>query len=285
MYNNLCLGGGGIKVISFLGVLKYLKKYNYFPLKNFNKLVGVSAGSIICFLLNIGYTINELEEFVLNFHFNKLLPESNTENLLFHYGLGTTEKLKTVLILLLKNKLQQNDISFEQLYQKTKVKLQIGITNLNTNKFELWDYQLKPKLSIIEAVSISCNLPFVFRPVKFNKEFLIDGGILNNFPINYFENNELTSTIGICCNNNKNHTFDNIFEYISKVFSMVTSNKDKIRIEQYKNNVDIIEITAKDNTLDFEINSEVIKKRINFGYQQAKKFFSNKKINKRRNSI
>jgi len=285
MYNNLCIGGGGIKVISFLGVLKYLKNNNFLPHKNFKKLIGVSAGAILCFLLNIGYSVKEMEEFALTFNFSKLLPESNTENLLFYYGLGTSNKLKKVLILLLKNKLQIEKISFTELFKKTKIKLQIGITNLNTNKFELWDYQSKPDINIIEAVTISCNLPFVFRPIKFNKELLIDGGILNNFPMNYLSDKELNSTIGMCCTNNNNQTFDNIFEYISKIFTMVTSNKDKIRLEHFKNKTDIIEINSIDNTLDFQLTSDIIKNRIKLGYEQTKKFFSNKKIYKRRNSI
>lgn len=285
MYHNLCLGGGGIKLISFIGIIKYLFDNKYLIPKSLKNFIGVSAGSIICFLLNIGYTIEEMEDFALNFNFNKLLPETNTENLLFFYGLGTSEKIKRVLSLLCKNKLDLNDLTFNELHQKTKINLQIGITNLSTNEFELWNYQNKPNISVVDAITISCNLPFIFKPIKINNEYFIDGGVLNNFPINYFNKDELHNTLGICCDHKKNHSFDNIFEYISKIFSMITSNIDTIKIQNYQDKVDIIKITSLDDTLDFNLSPELIKDRINYGYLEAKKFFSNRKLNKRRHSI
>ena len=286
MYHNLCIGGGGIKLISFIGIIKYLYNNNYIFLNNLKNLYGVSSGSIICFLLTIGYSINEIEDFSLNFNFSKLLPEINTVNLLFFYGLGSSEKIKQVLILLLENKFKCSDITFFELFKKTNINLKIGITNISTNNFELWNYQNKPNFSVIDAIKISCNIPFIFRPIKINNEYFIDGAILNNFPINFFEKKELIYTIGICCNNKQKKSFENIFEYINKIFSITTNNIDNIRIDSYKNQVDIIKITSQDETLDFNLTSDLIKDRIEYGYNIAKKFFSNKKINKkRRNSI
>lgn len=187
--------------------------------------------------------------------------------------------------MLLKNKLKVTDITFDELFKKTNIKLEIGITNLTTNKFELWSFYNKPQFSIIEAITISCNLPFVFEPIKINNEYLVDGGVLNNFPINFFTKEEYSTTLGICCNNFKNLQFENMFEYISKIFSMITSNKDIIKIENYENQVDIIKIDSEDNILDFELDALVIKKRIDTGYHQALKFFSAKKLDKRRHSI
>ena len=45
MIKNLVISGGGIKIISALGVIKYLEENN--NLKSINKFYGTSAGSIL----------------------------------------------------------------------------------------------------------------------------------------------------------------------------------------------------------------------------------------------
>ena len=58
---NLILGSGGIKGVSFVGLLEEaFKIYKYEGFKNF---IGVSIGSFIAVMLIIGYNINELKDF------------------------------------------------------------------------------------------------------------------------------------------------------------------------------------------------------------------------------
>ena len=79
MIDTLCMGGGGIKGISFLGTLKYLEDQDYFKLKDINNFVGTSAGSILAFFLAIDYSVNELIDFVLQFNNFSLffIPQGN----------------------------------------------------------------------------------------------------------------------------------------------------------------------------------------------------------------
>lgn len=288
MYQNLCLSGGGIKLISFIGTLKYIFHNKYMNYKNIKKFIGVSAGSIICFLLNIGYTIDELEEFSLNFTFSKLLPKVNSENLLFLYGFNKNTQMKRLFSLLLKNKYDINDITFKQLFTKTNKHLQIGISNITDNKFELWDHINNPNTSVITAVALSCNVPIVFQPTKINNKLYLDGGLLNNFPVNFIPNSQFKNTIAIASDSKYPDNFNNVFEYLGKVIFIIASNNDKIRIDNYKNKLDIIVINSQDNLLNFSIDKNTIIKRIKYGYDVTKQFFYKKNINKkitRRNSI
>lgn len=288
MYQNLCLSGGGIKLISFIGTLKYIFHNKYMNYKNIKKFIGVSAGSIICFLLNIGYTIDELEEFSLNFTFSKLLPKVNSENLLFLYGFNKNTQMKRLFTLLLKNKYDINDITFKQLFTKTNKHLQIGISNITDNKFELWDHINNPNTSVITAVALSCNVPIVFQPTKINDKLYLDGGLLNNFPVNFIPTSQLKNTIAIASDSKYPDNFNNVFEYLGKVIFIIASNNDKIRIDNYKNKLDIIVINSQDNLLNFSIDKNTIIKRIKYGYDVTKQFFYKKNINKkitRRNSI
>ena len=58
MYYNLVLSGGALRAIALLGAIKYLEELNI--LKNIKQYVGTSAGSIISFLIIIGYSSNEI---------------------------------------------------------------------------------------------------------------------------------------------------------------------------------------------------------------------------------
>ena len=81
MINKLVLSGGGINGIIFLGIIKYLEVSK--QLKNINTFVGSSIGSIINTLVCIGYTYDELKDFILDFDLktnNKNLSFKNNNN-------------------------------------------------------------------------------------------------------------------------------------------------------------------------------------------------------------
>ena len=112
MYNNneifnfekeidtLCFSGGGTKGLVFIGALKALIQKNVINLDKIKKFIGTSAGALIAFLLCIGYTNHEIEEFVLNFDFKKLEPDVDCDNLFCNYGLDDGEKLTFMLKIL-----------------------------------------------------------------------------------------------------------------------------------------------------------------------------------------
>ena len=64
MYNCLIFEGGGILGISYVGAIKYLNENNL--LFNVNKFGGSSAGSQFAALLSLEYTIDEIEDLLLN---------------------------------------------------------------------------------------------------------------------------------------------------------------------------------------------------------------------------
>lgn len=285
MYHELCLSGGGIKLISFIGTLKFLIHNNYINFKKIKRIIGVSAGSIFGFLISIGYSIQELEEFVLNFNFSKLLPKLNTEDLIFKYGLSDTETIKNVFKILLKKKLNITSINFIDLYNLSNIKLDVGVSNLTTNTFEIWNYKNTPYFSVIDAVAISCTIPIVFKPIKINNNIYVDGGVLNNFPIQYINKHNYSNIIGIVATFETKNNIDNIFDYLYKIVHTVVSNHNNIIIQNYKNIIDIITVNSQINTLEFNVQQDMLIKDIDSGYQQAKLFFQNKTKIKRRNSI
>lgn len=279
MYYNVCISGGGIKLISSIGILKYLFDNKLITYKTLFKISGVSAGAILAFLINIEYNVDEIEDFSCNFNFKKLLPETNTENLLFFYGFDTNNKLSHMLSLLLKNKYNISDITFKELYDKTHKRLQIGVSNITDNKFELWEYTNQPNTSVIQAVAISACVPIVYKPFNINNKLYIDGGIINNFPIDFLSKEDYKNTIGIACDFDVNYEFSNVFEYLGKIINTISTNNDIDKIKHFKNIVDIISIKSDGDFLPNEITPEDILLKINKGYQITKEFFKQKQNN------
>ena len=132
--NTLCFSGGGTKGLVFIGGVKALLDNNIIQLNNINKFIGTSAGSIFAFLLSIGYTPLEVEEFVLSFDFKKLEPNINCDNLFVNYGLDDGKSLMIMLSMMLNHKINKYHITFKELHEITKKELIISATCIINSK-------------------------------------------------------------------------------------------------------------------------------------------------------
>ena len=249
--NTLCLSGGGINTISFVGVLECLcsNKLNIDKITNY---YATSAGSIICFLLNLGYTPLNIGEIICELDFKKLIEEVSLENYLENWGL---DFYMDYLIKLLNDKLNvpnpNNNITFIELYNKTNKKLNIIGTNLSKYEQVLYNYEKTPEFSVLDAIRISTCVPMLFKPIKINDEYYVDGALSNNFPINYC-NSE--TTLGICINWGCPQPINSFSSYITNILNMVSSKYFEKNEEKYM----IIKINPECennfSNLDFTIN-------------------------------
>jgi hypothetical protein len=76
------------------------------------------------------------------------------------------------------------NVTFQEFYEKTGIELHFIVTELN--KFQTIDFSHKthPTQPLIEACYMSCCYPFGFTPVYRNDCCYIDGGIINDYPVN-----------------------------------------------------------------------------------------------------
>jgi predicted acylesterase/phospholipase RssA len=84
--------------------------------------------------------------------------------------------------------LQGKDISvnvtFQEFYERTGIELHFTVTELN--KFQTIDFSHKthPKQGLVEACYMSCCYPLGFTPVYRDGCCYLDGGIINEYPLN-----------------------------------------------------------------------------------------------------
>ncbi len=155
----LALSGGGLRGIAHIGVIKALREHNI----EAEAVIGASAGSIIGTLYAAGLSADAMMDFVKEFGIIK----STRLNFKFD-GLSSLSFLKEHLM----DTLGHDD--FERLQKH----LYIGITNLNEGVLEVRDSG-----SLSDIVMASCAVPLIFKPVEMNDRVYVDGGVINNLPV------------------------------------------------------------------------------------------------------
>lgn len=155
----LCLSGGGARGIAHIGVLKALEEHNIFP----QFISGASAGAIVGSLYASGKSMDEIIKIVNDANLFKIFRFGSLMG-----GLAKLSYLREVLQKELPN----------HCFEALPSKLFICVSNINKGKWVI----LKEG-NIIDAVVASSSIPLVFEPVEIRGELYVDGGLLNNFPI------------------------------------------------------------------------------------------------------
>ena len=259
-FNTLSLSGGGIKGIVFLGALKYLDENNL--LNDINTFCGVSVGSIICFLLIIGYKYNDLYKFIMNLDIKKFI---NIDINLFidKYGLNDGKDIINILKIFMKKKNIKENITFKELYELTNKELNISVSNISDKKVEYFNYKNYPNFEVLLSIRMSFSIPLIFCPVIYNDKYYIDGSCLDDL-IYCKENNEKSLYLYI----NNDNKIINLETYFSNIINTLIYKKN---INECKNLI-IFNISNID-TFNFNITKEKIEELFNLGYQKTYDYF------------
>jgi NTE family protein len=171
----LVLSGGGARGIAHLGVIKALREMGV----HFDQIAGTSAGAIVGALLAEGYSPDESLKIIESSSFVRhLRPAWNRMGL-----------LRLDAITDLYRKYIPHD-SFEGL----QIPLHVVAVDLNAGEQVIFD-----RGELIRPVLASCCLPGIFEPFLINKRQFVDGGVLNNLPVDIIEH-KVDFLIGSHCN-------------------------------------------------------------------------------------
>ncbi len=172
----LVLSGGGIRGIAHLGVLQALTEAGI----KFCKVSGTSAGSIVGSLYCQGMEPYEILQIFLKTKLYRFLRPAAFKT----PGLLSLDLTRSLFLEYLPHD------SFEGL----KIPMVIAVTDFSEGRLV---YLSSGKL--IEAILASSSIPGVFKPVMIEGKMYIDGGVLNNFPIEPLRK-DCDFIIGSSCN-------------------------------------------------------------------------------------
>ncbi|MFY8110353.1 MAG: patatin-like phospholipase family protein [Bacteroidia bacterium] len=155
----IVLSGGGVRGFAHLGALKALNERAIFP----SVISGVSAGAIIGALYADGYTPDEIFDLLNGLEVFKMLKIRAPR-----LGFLKPDGLKITLQKFLRAK------SFEDL----KIPLFISATNLSKANIEVFESG-----NLVDGIMASMALPIIIRPYEINGCLYVDGGLMNNLPV------------------------------------------------------------------------------------------------------
>ncbi|MFA8300704.1 MAG: patatin-like phospholipase family protein [Hyphomicrobiales bacterium] len=196
----LVLSGGGARGIAHIGVIKALEDLGISP----DIVSGTSIGSLVGALYANGESPEEmLAHFMKEKHvkrFNWWHPTKSFLSMKFLHDL-------------IVEAIPHND--FEHL----KKKLYVCTTNLNQARCE---YIHEGNLA--KWVMASMSIPMIFEPVEMNKDTYVDGGVMNNFPVEPLQG-KVDFIIGITLNHveKSKEKFNTIISTSIRTFHLATS--------------------------------------------------------------
>lgn len=199
--------GGGVKGTALVGAIAVTERLGY----QFVNLAGTSAGAIVAALLAAGYSATELRQVMDALDYSRFKDKGLVDripllgpalSLGFEKGIYEGAYFEGWLRDLLAAKGVQTfgDLVMEESKDdpKYRYKLQVIATDISRGKMlvlprDIADYGLDPdKMDVARAVRMSMSIPFFFEPVVLhdvnnNPSYIVDGGVLSNYPIWLFD--------------------------------------------------------------------------------------------------
>ena len=202
-FRNLVFEGGGVRGIAYAGVLEVMEEEKILP--KIKRVAGTSAGAILAVLTGLGYTSAEIKDIVWSLDFNKFKDDSwgflrDSKRIFTDYGWFKGDFFREFIGDLIKDKTGDSETTFGELDQMKKegkpfLDIYLIGSNLSTGYSEVFSAETTPNFRITDAARISMSIPMFFAAIRANerKDVYVDGGLLDNYPIQAFDNKKYVS--------------------------------------------------------------------------------------------
>ena len=304
-FENLVFRGGGVLGIAYLGALKVLDSEEI--LTNIKRVSGASAGAITALITALCDNADEIRTIANSLDFSKVPDKRDdkkhltfskehkhelgsiiddlacVKRLINQYGWYSSEYFYNWLKTVIQNQFnKKGNIGIDI---KNKAGLQtfadfktagfkdiyISVTNISQRKNEIFSAEntISKDMPLADAVRMSMSIPLYFESIEFNGDRYADGGTVNNYPIEVFDDIRYVSdksmfvdqinkeTLG-CHLFSKNKVIkphkDNLVHYIEDLFLTLL----QVQTIEFEKSPNIIERSANIDDLgispvDFDI--------------------------------
>ena len=201
----LVLSGGGAKGLAHIGTLKVLDSLGI----NIDYIAGTSMGAVIGSLYASGYSGKQLDSIFSNVNFGDIISDNLPRASKTFYERDNSEKYAiTIPFNNLKIQLP-SAISKGQNVFNLLSKLTLHVSNIDNfenlpipffciaTNVETGAPVILDKGSLPQAISASGAFPTLFQPVVIDGQILIDGGVVNNYPIDELKAKGMDIIIGV----------------------------------------------------------------------------------------
>ena len=185
----LALGGGGAKGAAEVGVLKVLEEAGI----HVDYIAGSSIGSIVGGLYAAGYSASELETMFRTQEWLSLLtdrkaslnnePFKTVDGVTYVFGFPVIDRNSRGFGVMSGGKIEQVIDSMVSAkgcadFESLKIPFRCVTTDIRAAREVILS-----KGALCRALRASMSIPGIFKPVEHNGRLLVDGGMLNNLPV------------------------------------------------------------------------------------------------------
>ena len=212
---HLVISSGGPAGHMMYSILRTLNLKGVWDFKNIKSIYASSIGSYIAIILALQYDWSVMDDYLIKRPWEKIFVSTSATNsdatehsssssssssssafsdaknkldyvfrLYNNHGLYGLKEFTETLRPALQGKDIPVNITFQEFYDRTGMEVHFMVTEMN--KFQVVDFSYKthPTQSLVEACYMSCCYPFGFTPIYRDGCCYIDGGIINDYPVN-----------------------------------------------------------------------------------------------------
>jgi NTE family protein len=306
---DLVLDGGGVKGIALAGAYSVLEQAGY----RVHRVAGTSAGAVVGSLIAAGITAERLTEMMRGIDYRRFADEGLLDRLgplgrglsvIFEKGIYEGRYFRDWLDGILDGlgkrtfgdlRLDDPALPPDRAYRLVVIASDISRGRLIRLPWDYPDYGLDPDAQpVADAVRASMSIPFFYEPVRLTGRdagsrdavsYVVDGGILSNFPVDVFEppvtGRPPGPTFGIKLSarpeSAQMHRFeiDNTLDFARAIAGTLVTWRDQMHIEDpcIADRTIFVDTTGVRAT-DFDLSAETAQRLYESGRAAAQKFLA-----------
>lgn len=208
-FKNLALKGGGVRGIAYAGALQVLEEEGI--LGQIERISGTSAGAITALVFSFRLHVEETISIFNTLNFS-LVPQARkkevrrpviadelvcSQRLISDYGWYSSQYFYQWLQQIIADQCDGDGrATFADFKERGFRDLYIVAANLTRQQAEVFSAETTPDVAVADAVRMSMSIPLYFEALRFDGknfsedrgDYYVDGGVFDNFPIKYFDN-------------------------------------------------------------------------------------------------
>ena len=193
-FKNLVFEGGGVKGAAYAGVIEVLEPAAILP--QIKCVAGTSAGAINATLVSLNYNADETVQMMMDTDFSKFEDGSDLGGpirFIEDYGWFKGDYFLNLMKGYICKKTGSEETTFAELLNPPKPvepafkELYVFGTDVSQQRWQEFSHRTTPDMKIADAVRISMSIPFFFEARSYKGDVYCDGGVLYNYPIDFFD--------------------------------------------------------------------------------------------------
>ena len=246
---NIVIGTAGIHIFQLAGALYKLLKTEYIKLNEIKQIYCTSAGAIMGVMLCLKTDWDDLIDYMIKNPwaktFDNLITTSSIFSALNEKGVLDKQIFIKIFYPIFKIQGLKMSMTLKELYEYSKIKINIYSFNISTFESELFNHETYPDINVLDVLYASCALPFIFKPIYINNNMYMDGGLKEEYPLNKCieDGHEKDTILGLRITDSTKYTiseYDNILKLAYYLLRRFIINNRTYYKDTFENEIQIL---------------------------------------------